>query len=351
MFCPKCGTKNPDGALFCGACGNTMASTANQAQQPQQAQQVPQAQRGSYQQPGAYVAPMGGAAASPKRKLPIIPIAIVAAVIVVLIVGFSTSWFGLTAEKVFVYTEATSTSTSLSSHITTKRVSSIVRDGQGNIVEMTVTSEGSSSGAATTKATYTRDKDGYVTLVSVSGSETYLFSRLNTLDEKGRIASAVITSSGISVPVISMSFEYYGNTDTLSAIVYHVDSLDFIPADLGPLAGFVDLAPGFSSALGPLSNESGECRLACNEEGIIVSANGQSIISDPRTVSREQRKGQTIVIEPSSSMRTTIVYDSDGNHIHTEQESSGSIIYTYDRQWTSVSNPSRNVRIFKNIGV
>lgn len=37
MFCPQCGTKNPDGAAFCGNCGNSLAQRAAAQPTPYQA--------------------------------------------------------------------------------------------------------------------------------------------------------------------------------------------------------------------------------------------------------------------------------------------------------------------------
>lgn len=34
MFCPKCGTKNEDGAAFCGSCGSALGTQAAPAQNP-----------------------------------------------------------------------------------------------------------------------------------------------------------------------------------------------------------------------------------------------------------------------------------------------------------------------------
>ncbi|ACV23623.1 Predicted membrane protein [Slackia heliotrinireducens] len=60
MFCPKCGAQYPDGTPFCGACGTPLT--------------------GGTQQQTAYQPPIG-AAPTPQKKLPVIPIAIAAAAI------------------------------------------------------------------------------------------------------------------------------------------------------------------------------------------------------------------------------------------------------------------------------
>lgn len=61
MFCPKCGTKNPDGAKFCSGCGGPLAAPAqNNASQPAQSGAAPQ---GSPQPASVQSAPGLGSAA------------------------------------------------------------------------------------------------------------------------------------------------------------------------------------------------------------------------------------------------------------------------------------------------
>lgn len=91
MFCPKCGTQNPDGSRYCKGCGAPLGV------------QPATGQHAGAPAPGA--APMSDAAPMPdtaptsdekpwgKVRPPVI--AIVATVVAVLVVGFATSWFGL----------------------------------------------------------------------------------------------------------------------------------------------------------------------------------------------------------------------------------------------------------------
>ena len=50
MFCPKCGTSNPDGATFCGGCGESLSQPA-QSQPIQQPAPQQYSQQQTYQQP------------------------------------------------------------------------------------------------------------------------------------------------------------------------------------------------------------------------------------------------------------------------------------------------------------
>ena len=56
MFCPHCGSQQPDGAVFCGNCGQSMVG-APSAPQPAPARQAPAPQPAPVQQPFAQPAP------------------------------------------------------------------------------------------------------------------------------------------------------------------------------------------------------------------------------------------------------------------------------------------------------
>lgn len=74
MFCPKCGTKNVDGAKFCTGCGAPLGPAPMTAATPT----------------GQAARPMVGAvpAAKPKKKVPVIIGAVAAVVAVVLVAAF-----------------------------------------------------------------------------------------------------------------------------------------------------------------------------------------------------------------------------------------------------------------------
>lgn len=82
MFCPKCGSEIAEGAAFCGKCGAPVGAQAAGA-----------AQAGSAQ--GAAGAAVGGAPAPKRNGAKIGAIVAAAVVVVVLVVGFATNWFGL----------------------------------------------------------------------------------------------------------------------------------------------------------------------------------------------------------------------------------------------------------------
>ena len=108
MFCPSCGTRNPDGSRFCGACGADLSARGPGASQvmagtPQVAAQVPA--------PGAPT-PTRPTAAVRGRVIAGVAVAVAAALVVA--VGLLTDWFGL-AQSYLVpgtYTIITSTSAS-----------------------------------------------------------------------------------------------------------------------------------------------------------------------------------------------------------------------------------------------
>lgn len=83
MFCPKCGSEIAEGSAFCGKCGAPVGAQAGGS-----------APAGSAQ--GAASGSAGAGAPAPKRNgAKIGVIAAVAVVVVVLVAGFATNWFGL----------------------------------------------------------------------------------------------------------------------------------------------------------------------------------------------------------------------------------------------------------------
>lgn len=82
MFCPKCGSEIAEGAAFCGKCGAPVGAQAAGA-----------AQAGSAQ--GAAGAAVGGTPALKKNGAKIGAVAAAVVVLVVLVAGFATNWFGL----------------------------------------------------------------------------------------------------------------------------------------------------------------------------------------------------------------------------------------------------------------
>ena len=84
MFCPSCGTRNPDGSRFCGSCGTDLS--ARSATVPQ----IPAPGAPAFARPAA--AARGRSAG---RGRVIAGIAAAIAVALVVAVGLRTSWFGL----------------------------------------------------------------------------------------------------------------------------------------------------------------------------------------------------------------------------------------------------------------
>ena len=82
MFCPKCGSEIAEGAAFCGKCGAPVGAQVGGAAPTKNAQ-------------GAAGAAVGGAPAPKKNGAKIGTVAAVVVVLVVLVAGFATNWFGL----------------------------------------------------------------------------------------------------------------------------------------------------------------------------------------------------------------------------------------------------------------
>ena len=94
MFCPSCGTRNPDGSRFCGACGADLSARG--------AGSTPQAMAGTPQAAGAPTPTRPAAAARGRvsRRRVVTGVAVVVAVALVVAVGLRTSWFGLVERHV-----------------------------------------------------------------------------------------------------------------------------------------------------------------------------------------------------------------------------------------------------------
>ena len=108
MFCPSCGTRNPDGSRFCGACGADLSARGPGS--------TPQAMAGTPQVAGAPAPTRPAAAARGRvgRGRAIAGVAVAVAVALAVAVGLRTDWFGL-AQPYLVpgtYTIITSTSAS-----------------------------------------------------------------------------------------------------------------------------------------------------------------------------------------------------------------------------------------------
>lgn len=86
MFCPKCGSQNHDGAVFCGNCGNQLSAAPATQQVP--APDIPAAGN-------AAVVATPSAGAPRKTSRVIVIVAVVAVIAAVSIAGFATNWFGL----------------------------------------------------------------------------------------------------------------------------------------------------------------------------------------------------------------------------------------------------------------
>ena len=83
MFCPSCGTRNPDGSRFCGSCGTDLSARGAAA---------PQVQSGAR----AFARPAAAARGrSAGRALVVAGIAAAVTVALVVAVGLRTNWFGL----------------------------------------------------------------------------------------------------------------------------------------------------------------------------------------------------------------------------------------------------------------
>jgi hypothetical protein len=91
MFCPKCGTQNPDGSKFCKGCGAPLGGQPAASHVGSPAPGAP----GPTPTPGPAPAGASTAARKPRPKASAPMIAVVATIVATLVVGFATRWFGL----------------------------------------------------------------------------------------------------------------------------------------------------------------------------------------------------------------------------------------------------------------
>ena len=89
MFCPSCGTRNPDVSRFCGSCGADLSGRRAGSPAAQAAAQVP-----------ASRAPIPARRAPAARIRVVAGIAAAVAVALIVAVGLSTGWFGLVERHV-----------------------------------------------------------------------------------------------------------------------------------------------------------------------------------------------------------------------------------------------------------
>ena len=128
MFCPSCGTRNPDGSRFCKACGADLSGRRAGAPAPQAAVQAPV--------PGApaFARPTTATRRHIGRGSVIAGIAAAVSVALVVAVGLRTGWFGLAQPHLMpgTYTFTSSpVDSSLASHTT--MVLSVIEDGSATL--------------------------------------------------------------------------------------------------------------------------------------------------------------------------------------------------------------------------
>ena len=129
MFCPSCGTRNPEGVRFCKACGTDLSGRRAGAPAPQAVIQAPA--------PGAPAFARSTTAAHRHigRGGVIAGIAAAVAVALVVAVGLRTGWFGLAQPHLTpgTYTFTSSlVDSSLALHTTTA-VLSVTEDGSATL--------------------------------------------------------------------------------------------------------------------------------------------------------------------------------------------------------------------------
>ena len=99
MFCPSCGTRNPDGVRFCRACGTNLSGRrAGTTQRPvpaASATPTPAAQAPTPAVPTDRVIGQGGRRSNPFATVAAMVVVGIFVLAVGLQVGSSTSWFGL----------------------------------------------------------------------------------------------------------------------------------------------------------------------------------------------------------------------------------------------------------------
>ena len=269
LFCPHCGSELEDGAQFCGFCGGSVGGRTGAGaheqggalrqeqstwQEPVAGTERPQSfhEASTEVLPAAQSAPVapvmpvssghrhqtveGYDAATPavaqpkKRKGPLIAVivAIVAVIAAIVVVGFTTNWFGLagsTAQGGPVYVM---TSSVLHSDSGDETLLENTLDDRGNIVKIYVRQ----TEDLYMSTTYEYDENGNptsgVSTVEYGGSDSSgsssptvsaLSSETDSLGRPSKRTAGAQGESGHS----ETTYSYYGDTDSLSKSVQVVD--------------------------------------------------------------------------------------------------------------------------------
>lgn len=128
MFCPSCGTRNPEGVRFCKTCGTDLSGRRAGAPAPQAAIQAP------VPDTPAFARPTTAAHRHIGRGGVIAGIAAAVAIALVVAAGLRTNWFGLAQPHLMpgTYTFTSSpVDSSLASHTT--MVLSVIEDGSATL--------------------------------------------------------------------------------------------------------------------------------------------------------------------------------------------------------------------------
>lgn len=199
MFCPKCGTKLPDGSRFCGGCGANLATPAQQRQQQQ-----PGAQQAYAPARYAKTAKLRKRGGKKKVVIGVVAAVVVVAVALVAVFGFTGRWVAVK------YTNYDSTGMMTGS--TTQTI-----DAGGAVLVSTQNTKWSSDDTwSTYTSRYTRDQNGYA-LTQDYTSDTYsyssTYSNINLPDGRLRTQTSYVNGEKWTEAVYS-----YGSHGTVSSV-------------------------------------------------------------------------------------------------------------------------------------
>ena len=294
----------------------------------------------AYQQPyPAMAAPVGVAAAPARKRIsPIIPIAIVAAVLLAIVgAGFATGWFGLAKPdaEVRVISAWTQTQVISSSDEVYNTSLDYQRDEQGNLTQIATHASYNDGEEENEVISLTFDSDGVPTSLNMPGFSTMTITP--TKDSRGRVASMLYSMDGSDV--LRAEYAYYGDSDNVSSITYQ-SVQEYLGIEYFSMFASTEIAPFITLAIGTLISGSDPCTISFSEDGLATAftTNGSDVPTGG--LDRSSRASQTLT-DNGDSYTSTTQYDEQGYVMSTEQKYSDDQTFTSSYEYTTIENPSR----------